>query len=288
MKRVFPDYFATVFILLPVFCFFNAGFVFSEEVITSFNENFALNVFSKYNIGIFEQQQTVSYRTDKPFDIGLGVRYKNMSAKIFIPLSFSGNAFDLELNSYFEKFYFESFIKHYQNFYDDKKTEYNNAGLDILTTGITAGWIHNNQNHSLDSVYNLNRKQGMSNGSFIYGFGMFYTSIYSENNNIKHYDKRKHLVQFGPMAGYSYTWILPHDMFVNTGITVGTNLGINVTESAVLFIPVIKQKISFGHHNRGWSINAVMGCNATIILWNKNDFDILAPSTMMVTFSKRF
>jgi hypothetical protein len=90
------------------------------------------------------------------------------------------------------------------------------------------------------------------------------------------------------MGGYSYTWILPHDMFVNTGITIGANLGINATENGILFIPQIKPKISFGHHNRTWSINAVIGTNAALILWAKNDFDILAPSTMAVTFSKRF
>jgi hypothetical protein len=277
-----------VFNFIPAFFLFTAGLVFSEETITTFNEKFALSLSGKYNIGIFEQQQTASYTTEKPWDLGLGIRYKNIAAQIFIPVSFNGNSFDLELNSYFEKLYFELFLKRYQTFYNNKEPEHNDAGLDIMAAGITAGWIHNNQNHSLSSVYSLDRKQNISSGSFIYGFGIFYASIYSENNDIQHYDERKHIIHFGPMGGYSYTWILPHDMFVNTGITIGANLGINATENTVLFIPQIKPKISFGHHNRTWSINAVIGTNAAMILWDKNDFDILAPSTMVVTFSKRF
>jgi AcrR family transcriptional regulator len=53
-------------------------------------------------------------------------------------------------------------------------------------------------------------------------------------------------------------------------------------------MPQIKPKISFGHHNRTWSVNAVMGSNAAILLRDFNNFDALAPSTMTVTFSKRF
>jgi hypothetical protein len=274
--------------IILLLCFVNTGLSFSEEAVTEFNEKFAFNFFGNYNIGIFNQHQTLSYRTDEPWDIGLGIRYKNISAQISVPISFNSNSFDFELNSYLEKIFFESFLKRYQNFHDEQETGYNDAGLDIMSTGITAGWIHNNQNHSLSSVYNLNRKQNISNGSFLYGFGMFYTSIYSENYDIKHYDTRKYLIHFGPMAGYSYTWILPHNMFMNIGINIGTNLGINITENGILFIPQIKPKISFGHHNNTWSVNTVMSTNSTIILWDRNDFDIFAPSTMAVTFSKRF
>jgi hypothetical protein len=89
------------------------------------------------------------------------------------------------------------------------------------------------------------------------------------------------------MAGYSYTWLLPHDMFINTSITVGADLGIAVREKW-LFIPQIKPKISFGHHNRTWSMNLAVACNSTILLWDRNQSDLLVPSTMTVMFSKRF
>jgi hypothetical protein len=276
-----------LFRTLLLFSFFTAGLVFSEETTTLFDENFALNFTGNYNIGIFSQDKTLSYSTDEPFRIGLGFRYKKISAQMYIPVSFNFNSFDAEFNSYFEKMYVELFLKHYRNFYN-KDNGYNDAGLDVMASGITAGWIYNNQNHSLGSIYHPDRKQTVSSGSFLYGFGAFYTSIYSENIDIKRYNERKHLIHFGPMAGYSYTRILPHNIFINTSITAGTNLGVNVRENQILFIPQIKPKISFGHHNRTWSINAVITCNSAILLWDGNDIDISAPASMTVTFSKRF
>jgi hypothetical protein len=266
-------------------CLLNAGVLFCEEAITAFDEKFAVSLFGNYNIGIFIQEQTQGFRTDEPWRIGLGFRYRKYAAFFSVPINFKFNSVDAELNLYFEKVYFEAYLKRYKNYYDSKRNE--NAGLDIMSAGITAGWIYNNQNHSLSSVYSLNEKQNISSGSFLYGFGVYYTSLHSDNNEIERYDERNHIVHFGPTAGYSYTWVLPHDMFINIGIAIGTNLGINATENKILFIPQIKPKISFGHHNRAWSVNAVIGNNATIFLWDNNS-DIVVPSTITVTFSKRF
>jgi hypothetical protein len=283
-----------------LFFLFNVVLVFPEETTTLFGEKFALNAMSNYNIGIFSQDQTLSYRTDEPFRIGLGFRYKKIAAQLYVPLSHNINSFDLEFNSYFEKMYIELFLKHYRSFYEDNEytdvsmdvtaTEMaaSDVGLDVMAAGITVGRIYNYQNHSLSSVYHLDRKQNRASGSFLYGFGAFYTSIYSDSGNIKQYAERKHITHFGPMAGYSYTWILPHDMFINTSITVGADLGISAKGKELLFIPQIKPKISFGHHNRAWSMNVAVACNSTILLWDRNKPDILAPSTMMITFSKRF
>jgi hypothetical protein len=90
------------------------------------------------------------------------------------------------------------------------------------------------------------------------------------------------------MAGYSYTWILPHDMFINVFINIGANLGINSNTNEILFIPQIKPKFSFGHHNNSWSVNMVIGCNTTITTWGKNDTDTLLFAPITITFSKRF
>jgi hypothetical protein len=262
--------------------------LFCEEAITKFDEKFAISLFGNYNISIFMQEQTQGFRTDVPWRIGLGFRYKKLAVFYSVPVNLKFNFFDIELNSYFEKLYFEVFLKRYQSYFNNKENEPKNVGLDIMSAGITAGWIHNNQNHSLSSVYSLTEKQNISSGSFLYGFGVYYTSLYSDNTEIERYNERNHIIHFGPTAGYSYTWVLSNDIFINMGINIGANLGINITENKVLFIPQIKPKISFGHHNRTWSINAIMGSNATILLRDLDTFDVVAPATIMLTFSKRF
>jgi hypothetical protein len=280
--------------LAILFTFFSLCWnLFAEDAIVPFNEKIALNFSAKYNLMIFQQQSVsgAAYRTDRPWNIGLGIRYKSLALQAFIPVTSKNNSFDIALNFYLKKMYYETFFRRYDDFYldnDDESLINKNGDLDIMSSGIMAGYIHNYENHSLRSVFTLSEKQTVSSGSFLYGFGAFYTSIYSWNETMLRYSERQHIVFFGPTGGYSYTWALPHSMFLNVGINIGANLGILVNDASILFIPQINPKITFGHHNNTWSINAVMGCNASVLLWNKDNFDTLAPAIMRVTFSKRF
>ncbi|GHV81410.1 hypothetical protein AGMMS49944_32010 [Spirochaetia bacterium] len=164
MKRIVA-FFVISLVILQV--------LFSEETIVPFNERIALNFSGKYNIGIFQHDGT-SYRTNKPWDIGIGIRYKNIAAQAYIPLSCNNDSFDVAVNFYLEKMYYEIFMKRYTNFHNDADgtSEKENVGLDIMSGGIMAGWIHNHQNHSLRSVFTLSEKQTVSCGSFLYGFGV--------------------------------------------------------------------------------------------------------------------
>jgi hypothetical protein len=94
------------FIFLLV-CIFNTDLSFAEYAIVPFEEKMALNISGKYNMGIF-QQQAADYRTDKPWDIGLGIRYKSLAAQLFIPTSLNDGSFDMAVNFYFEKMYYET------------------------------------------------------------------------------------------------------------------------------------------------------------------------------------
>jgi hypothetical protein len=173
-----------------------------EDIIVQFPESFAFNLSSKYNMGIFQSGDS-SYRTGKPWDIGIGLRYKYLGAYMYIPLKFPpfGNrtSFDIAISFYQQKMYYETFIKRYQRFYtsnneggsaiDDNVNENENVGLDIMSSGIMVGYIHNHKNHSLRSVFTLAEKQTASSGSLLYGFGAFYTSIYgNRENEVSHYN----------------------------------------------------------------------------------------------------
>jgi hypothetical protein len=160
--------------------------------------------------------------------------------------------------------------------------------LNLFSTGISAGWIQNNKNHSLRAVYDLDGKQLSSSGSFLLGMGVFYTSIYGNDDGIRHYDDRQRFVYFGPNAGYSYTFVFPHNMFFNIKLSIGLDVGINTNENRWLFNPQIMPKISFGYHRNSWSINFIGECNDTIIFWDKNGLDNILLSSMTISFSKRF
>jgi hypothetical protein len=82
--------------------------------------------------------------------------------------------------------------------------------------------------------------------------------------------------------------VFKYDIFLNLALNIGANVGISINDPRVLFIPQINPKITFGHHHATWSINTVMGFNASMLLWDKDNVDAVIPATMSVTFSKRF
>ncbi|MDR0814958.1 MAG: DUF4421 domain-containing protein [Bacteroidales bacterium] len=259
------------------------------ENIVPFPQTMAISVFGISNMEIFLEEWS-QYKADKPWTMGVGFRYKNLAAQAAIPLPFNTGAFDLAVNFYLEKMYFETFVKHYQKFYpDDVETIGNeDIGLDIMSAGIMASRVYNHKNHSFRSVYSLSQKQTASSGSFLYGLGVFYSSLHSQNGFIPRYAERQHVVYFGPTAGYSYTWVYDHDLYLNLDLNLGANLGIDINETKLLFIPQAYPRITFGHHNSAWSLNSVVGANASMFLWDGGNLETILPVTICITFSKRF
>jgi hypothetical protein len=169
-------------------------------------------------------------------------------------------------------------------------SEGDNKNIDLrgFSSGISAGWLLNGKNHSLSAVYDLDCKQLSSNGSPILGFGVFYTSIFSDDKIIRRYSDNQHFIYFGPNLGYSYTFVFSRNIFLNMSLVIGLDAGITINSNKWLFIPLIMPKLSFGHHNNTWSINVTAGCNYTAVIWDINTIDNLLPATMTITFSKRF
>jgi hypothetical protein len=240
-------------------------------------------------MGIFGNFNS-EYRTDKPFDIGLGFRYKNISAQLIVPIFFeeflNAWAFDFEIDSYFDNVYYEAYFKSYPYLYIDEPDKQDI--LSIHSSGIMATFLQNNETHSLSSVIKLDRKQNKSSGSLLYGFGIFHSSLHSPTGALNKFSDRQHLLYFGPGIGYSYTWVFGNDMFFNLSMVLFSNPGININTGNWLFIPQLEPKIVLGHHNDTWSINLKMMNVSKFIVLNKDDLDILTLVSITVMLLKRF
>jgi hypothetical protein len=281
---------AIAFLTAPLFP------VFADDAIVSFDESWAINISAKYVIASFSQEQFMQYTTDRPWAMGLGIRYKNTSLLLPLPSFYAFDehpfeSFDLQLASYYDVFYYEAFCKRYQGFMEgtaDDKADDKDIDLRVFSSGISMGWLMDGKNHSLSAAYDLDRRQLASSGSPILGFGVFYTSIFSDDKNIRRYADKQHFIYFGPNAGYSYTFVFPNSIFLNMNLVIGLDAGININTNKWLFVPLVMPKLSFGHHNNTWSINVAAGCSYTAIMWGAGSIDHLLPATMTVTFSKRF
>ena len=268
----------TLFIYIFSLTLVFSSTVYAEDTITSFDEKWALNFFLNYKSCIFENSlDSLEYLAERPWDIGLGLRYKNISAHISVPLFWGEQlknwSYDFEIDSYFDKVYYEAYFKRYPNLIYEDSNERNK--LDIHSSGIMATFIHNNENHSLGSVVKLDKKQETSSGSLLYGFGLFHSSLYSVTKEIERYSDRQHFLYFGPSIGYSYTWVFENGMFLNFNCVFFTNPAININTGKWLFLPHVEPKIVIGHHN------------TALMMWNEKDIDTLVMVSVKIMFSQR-
>ena len=229
-----------------------------EETATNFKNIFSLHLSMDYNFIAFEQTSLDhTLMTNRPWDFGIGLGIFNISIgfSFSIPFLYDQNykksqTFDVNFNSYNKnnKHFFYGYIKYYSGFNDGAENEYD---LTILNSGLTMAILFN-RDHSIRSVYKLDRRQNVSNGSLLIGGGLFLSSIHSENSDLSGYSERQITFHTGPNIGYSYTWVFGN-FFINALSTFGINFVVNNTDiSAGL---QILPKFSFGYHGKKWSFN---------------------------------
>lgn len=278
MKRI-------AFFLFLVFLSMNANT--QEAVISEFGNLFSFKLSANYNFLTYSQEKLDSiFDSNRPMDIGIGFGYKDFSLGFTVNIPFIYNesiekskSFDINMNYFFRDMaVFNGYLKYYKGFYDD--SNYNEVDLKIFTVGFSGNYVFN-KDHSLRSAYNLDRKQLISNGSFLIGGGIFFSSV-SFNNNISIPYKELH---FGPNAGYSYTWILKSNFFINLVGVVGIN-GIK-NEDFFSFGMHFLPKFSIGYHSKTWSINISSNISVLISNIGRDNEYILNSGTAGICFSKR-
>lgn len=257
-----------------------------ETEVSNFDNLFALKLSLNQNFLSYNQTR-LDYNLDsnRPMDIGIGFSYKDFSLgfSVSVPFMYDKNyskskSFDINGDYFFgNSFIFDGYIKYYNGFHDDSGY---NVDLEIFTLGFSGEYIFN-KNHSLRSVYNLDRKQPASNGSFLIGGGGFFVSA-NLNDGVLISGKELH---FGPNFGYSYTWIIKKDFFINLVAITGIN-GIK-SEDVFYFGMHVLPKLSLGYHGKKWSINIFSNISLLISNIGGNNEYTLTSGKSGFSFSRR-
>ena len=229
-----------------------------QPTVIKFNNLLTLKTSLIYNLMIFEQTaQNHSYITNQPIDVGAGIGIKDffISFSLSIPFLYDRNfekskSFNANFYHYFkDRSFFNGFFGYFDGFHDRVEK---NIDLRILTIGLSQTFILN-RNHSIRTAYNLDGKQKVSNGSLLFGGGLFFTSIRSDDNNLEYYFEQRNSFFFGPSIGYSYTFIIKENFFINILSTFSWNGILNNGNFAVGFQAL--PRFSIGYHGKRWSIN---------------------------------
>jgi len=251
----------TVLFLLLLIVFIN---IYAEETpeadqppIENYRNLLYLRVTTTYNFISFKQASEENmFFTNRPWDFGMGFGVKNIFAgfSFSIPVGYDkefarSSSYDFNFNRFSKKNnYSNAFLKYYKGF--NNREDY--VDLSLLKLGLTQTFILN-KNHSLRSVYVLDRRQTVSNGSFLVGGGMYFSSIHSESILLQDYYVRLNTFYLGPNFGYSHTFVIADHFFINAYGVGGINLLISGWDFAYGLQAMIK--LSFGYHSTKWSGN---------------------------------
>ncbi|MDR0503911.1 MAG: DUF4421 domain-containing protein [Treponema sp.] len=233
----------------------------AEEKVVKFRNFASISSSLNYNFMAYEQSSSdYSLMTNRPWDLGIGIGLLSLSIGFTFSLPFlydqnheQSQSFDINMNIYHKKSFTYAYFKFYSGFNDG--ADYN-TDLTIINAALTWTRVFNDD-HSLRSVYNLDRRQTVSNGSFLLGGGMYLTSIQannqSDNTEFENFRDGENALYLGPSAGFSYTFVFRSNCFINVMSTFGVNIMISGwnTSSGFQALP----RFTFGYHGKKWSAN---------------------------------
>jgi hypothetical protein len=265
-----------------------------ESSILKFEDPFSLKLSTKYNfLGFSQNLEDDKIKSNRPLDLGIGLGYKDFSFVCYINIPFlydsdylKSKSVDFSITNFFgESIYFDGHIKYYEGFHNESKNKINDEmDSKMFLAGVSGEYIFN-ENHSLRSVYNLDRRQSVSNGSFLVGGALYFSSIYINKEFLNYSDKQRSFY-FGPNFGYSYNWIIKDNFFVNVLLVLGIN-GV-ITDGIFNFNFQSLPKLSFGYHGKTWSMNLCIDYNALIYIKNYGTGYNVNSGMSSINSSKRF
>lgn len=261
--------------------------VFAEETgnsaIASFPDKFSIQLIARYNYASLsgESMDDKVLATNRPVDLGLGGGYGDWTWSSLFTLSFGADsekpktqATDWQLNYYGDRFFWSLFLKANNGFYwkDSEADEFRKAKLLTVSAGYDIDYLWNRE-HSLRAAYSLDRRQKKSNGSFIWGAGVYYHGLVSLDSLLPQYGKYQQFIHLGPSIGYSYTWVWQNGWFFNLLGVASTSFGKNVTRNQWMRFSQVFPKFAVGYHSQKWSVHFPFFVNALLLSSNDGELD---------------
>jgi hypothetical protein len=267
----------------------SCSFLFAGENIQDFPTRFAVSFSNRINY-IQYQQDWKTFTKLSPVALGLGFSWKNsvfnISAGLPVYTGQKSTTLDFQFKYCGPRIYGEVYFKYYDRFRKAGSERNNTTDMSILAGGISAQYVFNYKNHSIGSVYELNKAQLKSSGSFLLGADVSLSAMKSHDSTFS--IDQNDFVIFGPAAGCSYTWIFRRAWFLNLMFTGQANLGIHYKTGCCCFEPRLLPTLGFGYHGKTWSFNLVGALDAGVYVKGKSGVDALITAQAGFTVSKRF
>ncbi|MDU1903688.1 MAG: DUF4421 family protein [Dysgonomonas sp.] len=259
-----------------------------------------LFLFHEYN-----DKDARTYMPNNPFEIGLGLSINNTAISFGYGYGFNflrdrergkTSSFDFQFHHYGRKYTFDIFFQKYKGFYmedDNSDVDFELCpDLKVQKYGVDAQYIFNNKKFSYKAAFSQSERQLRSAGSFLLGGGAYYTYIESDTSFI--YNEKNYLknFQFGVSGGYTYTWVIKRDYFINLSITGGVHFGNEtidrIGKDKLEIYPSVFPRMSMGYNKEKWSIAFSYLGNMIFPAFAENNNLGLMSGNFQFTYTHRF
>lgn len=189
----------------------------------------------------------VRYRPNKTFSIGLGATYKfltlNLGVGVVQPDQKKGDTrnLDFQIHKFGRKFATDAVLQFYKGFYIPQgryalgsAEYYLRPDIKVNTIGLVHQYIFNHRKFSYRAAFQQSEVQKKSAGSLTAGLELFMGKFQGDSTIFPAVLRltsseslhRMKFIEFGPNAGYIYTWVYGK-YFITAGGSVSLNIGIN-------------------------------------------------------------
>ena len=264
-------------------------------------------------------ESSLKYVPNNPFAVGVGATYGIATLNLGFGIGGSADkdqkgktrSLDLQSHIYARKWVIDLYGQFYKGYYLTPKglaapvdrDYYVRRDLRVRLIGASAYHLFNSDKFSYRAAFLQNEWQKKSSGSFLLGGEIYVGSIRGDSaigpvatdNQFGDLGIRQvNFVEFGPGAGYAYTFVLQQNWFATASATVNADIGFN------------KEKVAAGKEKQtsispNFTLRAVAGYNSdkwsATISWVENNINsngsnkreyLARAGNVRVTLAKRF
>jgi hypothetical protein len=260
------------------------------------------------------------YRPNTTLNMGVGATYQWATLNLAYGFGFLNpdrgqgktRYLDLQFHGYGKKITIDFLGQFYKGFFLSPKgtaapsnsSYYLRPDLRVNAVGATVQYVFNHKQFSYRASFLQNEWQKKSAGSFLIGVELYAGGIRADssvvpraiNQEVTTSDiHRMQFIQFGPNAGYAYTYVFDRHFFVTGAGSLTIAAGSNTTyqnEKRTVTTginPNFLLRVSTGYNSRYWSISFLYVSNSLNLVSNHFDRSpVLSTGNFRVNFVHRF
>lgn len=272
-----------------------------KEMVTKYENMFSIRILCNYNYVAFASSEYDggTLKSHRPVDLGIGLGFKDFAFDVKFSLPFTlgkGKAQSTGFNTGLDFFPGNLWLQLKYHRYgglsldtdeDDtipavKEVDFRQRDIYLSVLWVRAG----KEKFSARAPYFLDRIQTESSGSFIFGGKIQSTNAVDRAKVLDYYSKERDIYSTWSHGGYSYTWVLDGNFFVNGWALGGLAIGL-LGNGDFGFFPDFNAKVAIGQWHKSWSWNAVMQASySPSIYWGHVEQRYLSSFEILVV--KRF